>query len=160
MVHALESIHRLLAPAGRLIDIHPFAEAPSIEIHQGERITFSEPVPAYALADIKHAEKALADVIGRGLFSVERAGTFDFRTYAASVGELVAYLTEQGSLGGEGPEEETKVREREELAARVAHLMHTAGEGAEVVLHERVHIALLKPERPTSLAFRTGRDSS
>jgi hypothetical protein len=27
MVHALEEIHRLLKPSGRLIDIHPVAEA-------------------------------------------------------------------------------------------------------------------------------------
>lgn len=66
MVHALESIHRLLAPGGRLVDIHPFAEAPLIEIHQGGLITFSEPAPDYPLAEIEQAEKALAQVIGRG----------------------------------------------------------------------------------------------
>ena len=144
MVHALESIHRLLAPGGRLIDIHPFAEAPVVEIHQGGRITFSEPLPAYAVEDIEHSKRALAEVIGRGLFAVERADMFDFRTYAASVAELVAYLTEQGSLGDGGPEGEGAA-ETEELAAHVEQLMEAAGVGAEVVLHEKVHITLLRP---------------
>lgn len=159
MVHALESIHRLLAPAGRLIDIHPFAEERVIEIHQGGQITFSEPVPAYAIADIEHAEKALAQVIGRGLFAMERASSFDFRTYAPSVAELVAYLTEQGSLGDEGQEEGARVREMEALAAQVEQLMEAAGAGAEVVLHERGHMALLRPERPTSLVSTAGQNS-
>ena len=146
MVHALENIHRLLGPGGRLIDIHPFAEAPTIEIHQGERMTFSEPAPAYALEDIERAEKALANVIGRGLFIVERADMFDFRTYAASVAELVAYLTAQGSLANEEPEEGARAKKIEELAARVEQLMEAAGAEAEVVLREKVHVALLRPE--------------
>lgn len=140
MVHALESIHRLLAPGGRLVDIHPFTEAPLIEIHEGKRITFSEPAPDYPLADIEHAEKALADVAGRGLFTVERASTFDFRTYASSVAELMNFLAEQGNW----TEEEATARE-EAMAAHVEQLLAAAGEGAEVALHERAHLTLLRP---------------
>ncbi len=151
MVHALESIHQLLKPTGNLIDIHPFAEARLVEIHQGGRITFSEPAPPYAVDDIEHAERALAHVIGRGLFAVERARHFDFRTYASSVAELTAFLSEQGSLA-DGRPEERRAREMEELAVHVEELMRAAGEGAEVVLCERVQMALFRPERRVGLA--------
>ncbi|HSM55575.1 MAG TPA: hypothetical protein VK879_05400 [Candidatus Sulfomarinibacteraceae bacterium] len=145
MVHALKEIHRLLAPAGRLIDIHPFAEAPVIEIHQGGLLTFSEPVPEYAVEAIQHAEKALADVIGCGLFAVEGAHQFDFRTYASSVAELQAFLADQDSLTGDPRDEAAMAQNYEALAAHIEQLMQAAGEGADVVFHERVHMALLRP---------------
>lgn len=146
MVHALESIHQLLAPSGRLIDIHPFAEAPVIAIHLGGRITFSEPAPVNAVEDIQFAEKALAHVIGRGLFAVERAHQFDIRTYASSVAELMEFQADQESLSG-GPADEAATIQIEELAAHVEQLMQAAGDGAEVFLLERVHMALLRPEQ-------------
>ena len=144
MVHALEKIHQLLAPGGRLVDIHPLAQAPLIEIHARERITFSEPAPDYPLADIEHAEQALAHVVREGLFAIEREGAFDFRTYAPSVAELVEYLKEQGSLGDGRPDEADMVQ-REEMIAHVERLMRAAGEGAKVALHERARITVLRP---------------
>ena len=143
MVHALEIIHRLLTPAGRLIELHPFAEAAVIEIHQGGLITFSEPVPAYAVEDIQHAEKALAQAIGRGLFAVERERHFEFRTYASSVAELVAHLAEQKSLTDRS-QDEGVAAQYEEMAAEVEQLMQAAGEGAEVAFYERAHVAVLQ----------------
>ena len=145
MVHALESIHHLLTPAGRLIDIHPFAEAPMIEVHQGGRRTFSEPVPAYAVEDIQHAEQALAHTVENGFFAVERARAFQFRTYAFSVAELTGFLAEQGSFAGGPPGEDVAAQaaQYEEMAAHVEQLMQAAGEGTEVVLHERAHIIML-----------------
>ena len=37
MVHALETIHGLLKPDGRLIDIHPSGDPPPIIVRIGER---------------------------------------------------------------------------------------------------------------------------
>lgn len=150
MVHALKEIHRLLTPAGRLIDIHPFAAAPTIEIRQDGQITFSEPAPDYPVADVQQAEKALAHVVREGLFAVEDKRRFDFRTYAASVAELQAFLAEQDSLTNGGRDEATAAQNYEALVAHIEQLMQAAGAGAEVVLHERGHMALLRPEQPVS----------
>jgi len=142
MVHALENIHRLLKLNGRLIDIHPFAEAPLIEIHQGGKIVFAEPVPASAVEDIQHAENALAHVIQLGLFAVERASEFDFRIYASSVTELRDFLVEADAYDDSPPDEAIAAQEQE-LAARVEGLLRATGEGAEVAHYEQVHIARL-----------------
>ena len=144
MVHALERIHHRLAPTGRLINLHPFAEAAVIEIHQGGSITFSNPVPAYAVEDIQQAEKALAQAVGQGLFAVERERHFEFRTYASSVAELVGYLAEQ-EYRTDRPQDEGIAAQYEEMAAEVEQLMQAAGEGAEVVFYERAHIVLHAP---------------
>jgi hypothetical protein len=144
MVHALKEIHHLLKPGGRLIDIHPFAEASLIEIHQGQAIIFSEPVPTTSLDDIQQADNALAAVIQQGLFAVERASEFDFRIYAPSVSQLRDFLAEASAFEADSLDEQVAAQ-REELAAQVEALMGAAGEGAEVATYERAHIARLAP---------------
>src|SRR5919204_397683 len=47
MVHALEEIHRLLRPAGTLIEIHPAIGSPFVEVRSGGNVAFSEPDPGY-----------------------------------------------------------------------------------------------------------------
>ena len=75
MVHALEDIQRLLRPDGCLIDIHPVLEAPLIEVYQGVRVLFVEPYPGYDYEeDLRQAEDALAQIVQRRLFVVERSG--------------------------------------------------------------------------------------
>ncbi len=144
MVHALQQIQRLLKPCGRLIDIHPFVEAPLIEIHQGGEIASVGQVPAYAVDDIQHAEDALAHVIQHRLFAVERAHMFDFRIYASTVIELRDFLADAEAFADHPPDEEAAAREKE-LAVCVEGLMRASGEGAEVASHERVRIARLAP---------------
>lgn len=145
MVHALENIHRLLKQAGHLIDIRPFAEAPLIEIHQGGKIVFSEPLPAYDIEVIQHAERALTKVIQRGLFSVERVTEFTFRTYASSVAELRDFLVEQSAFKDEDEATGKWEKERAEFALRVEAAMRAFGEGAEVAFYERVRLSRLGP---------------
>ncbi len=144
MVHALENIHRLLKPDGSLIDLHPFAEAPLIEIHQGGKVAFTEPMPVYAVEDIHQAENALAHVIQHRWFAIERASEFDFRIYASTVIELRDFLAEAEAFADSPPDEEAAAQEKE-LAAYVEGLMRAAGAGAEVASHERVRIARLAP---------------
>jgi hypothetical protein len=144
MVHALESIHRLLKPDGRLIDIHPFAEAPLIEIHQEGKIAFVEPQPAAAVEDMQQADNALAHVIRHGLFGVERASEFEFRVYASTVSELRDFLAEAEAYDNTRLDE-AAAAQQEALAARVEGLMRVAGAGAEVAYFERARIARLAP---------------
>jgi hypothetical protein len=96
MVHALERVHRLLKPAGELIDIHPATEPAAIEIRLGRRVfpagwlQETDDYVEYELAD-----QALAAVVNSRLFSLERSGAFDFVWHADNLADLRAYLAEE-----------------------------------------------------------------
>ena len=88
MVHALEEIHRLLKPAGTLIDIHPMAESSPIEIHQGGKIDVAGQLSVRQWCiDFQQADNALSEIAQRGLFAVERDAVFDSLTHYASAAE-------------------------------------------------------------------------
>ncbi len=84
MVHALEQVHRLLKPAGALIDIHPMPQRPHVEAYHEGRAVFSEPLLVSYLEGVTQAERALAQVVEEGLFRAGRKTVIDFRHYAAS----------------------------------------------------------------------------
>jgi len=90
MVHALEEIHRLLKPAGTLIEIHPSVDAPPfVEVRSDGQLSFSEANPVFDYEDdLRHADAAMATVLDRGAFVLDDRRTFELRTYAASVKEL------------------------------------------------------------------------
>jgi len=148
MVHALEEIHRLLKPGGRLIDIHPVLEVPLIKVFQGGRVLFAEPDPGYDnyKEDVRQAEDALAQIVRRRLFVIERSGEFDFLTYGSSVAELRDFMAKAGACD-DSPQDEAVVAREAELYARVEEIMKAAGERAEVADHERGRIARLRPMR-------------
>ena len=148
MVHALEQIHRLLTPGGALIDIHPVPQAWLAEVHQGGRVLFSEPWRDhdYCDEDVVHAQDALAQVIQRRVFAVERRAEFDFLTYGSSVAELRDFLLKESAYK-EGPEDEAEEAAKAELYSRVEGSWHGAGDGAEVARRERARIARLRPLR-------------
>lgn len=146
MVHALEAIHRLLRPDGCLIDIHPDSDDAAIEVHQGKVVTFVAPVPAFSGDAIRDAENALAQVVERRLFRLERAASFDFLTYASSVSELYAYYEEANAFD-DSPADEALIEWMSQLAPTVEEALRAAGDGAEVAYHERAHIARLVPLR-------------
>jgi hypothetical protein len=144
MVHALEAIHRLLKPGGCLINIHPLPQAPLAKIVQSGKITFTGPVPAPNEDDARQAEAALAQVVQRRLFVVERSGVFDFLVYASSVAELHNFLEEANAFQ-DSPPDEAAAAAQAELAARLEEALQAAGEGAEVAYHERARITRLMP---------------
>ena len=148
MVHALEEIHRVLRPGGRLIDIHPALEVPLIKVLQGGRVLFAEPDPDFDTyrEDVRQAEAALALVIQRGLFVIERSAEFDSSKYASSVAELLESNAKTGAYDDRPSDEAVEAREAE-LYARAGQVMQAAGEGAQIAIHERGHIARLKPFR-------------
>ena len=77
MVHALEEVHRLLKPDGKLIDIHPIAEHSSIEIHRNGKIDLAGQLEVSQwCVDFAEADKALDETIQRGIFAIEQKGTF------------------------------------------------------------------------------------
>ena len=146
MVHALEEIHRLLKPDGCLIDIHPVLEVALIEVYQGSRILFVESNPDYGRTaeESRQAEDALAQVVQRGLFVVERSGEFDLITYASSIAALRAHWAKVGAYD-DSPADDALEAQRTALFARVDEIMQAAGNGAEVANHERARITRLKP---------------
>jgi len=146
MVHALEEIHRLLKPAGALIDIHPMSESSTIEIHQNGKIDLAGYLSVRQWCiDFQQADNALTEVAQRGLFVVEHKAVFDSLTYYTSVEEMRTSLKESidkfardSQLAGEA------VLHAEALAVRAEERMRTAGNGAELVIRERTHISRLK----------------
>jgi len=147
MVHALEAIRRLLRPGGRLIDIHPAPTAWVVEVHQERRLLFAAPSrdDGDYDADVLQAEDALAQIVRRGLFVIERSGKYDIRVYASSVAELRKYMTEASAFDEE-PEDEASAARKTELYARLEAIMQAAGGGTEVAYHERGRIACLRPD--------------
>ena len=147
MVHALEEIHRLLKPNGFLIDIHPVAEHSSVEIHQNGKIDLvgQLEVSQWSL-DFREADKALDEIVQRGVFSVEQKGTFDTLTYYDSAAEMNTALKEsilKYVREGEPVDEEVTLVKM--LAAQAEELLKNANGEAKLVLREPDHISRLKP---------------
>ena len=147
MVHALEEIHRLLKPAGVLIDIHPVSESSAIEIHQGGKIDLVGYLSVRQWCiDFQQADKALSEVVQRNLFVVEHERVFDSLTYYASAAEMRASLKESiDRFARDAQSAGEDVLHVEALAARADELMRAAGSGAELIVRERTHISRLKP---------------
>jgi hypothetical protein len=147
MVHALEEIHRLLKPAGVLIDIHPVAESLTVEIDQGGR---ADPVGELSVRqwcmDFQQADEALTEVVRRSLFAVEDEGEFDSPTYYASAEEMRGALRESiDRFARDASSADEAVPHAEAVAARAEELMRSAVGGAELIVHERTHIRRLRP---------------
>lgn len=147
MVHALEVIHRLLKPSGFLIDIHPVAEHSSVEIHQNRKINLAGYLKVHQwCADFKQADEALAEIVQRGMFTVEQKSMYDTLTYYDSAAEMGASFKEsilKYTRVDEPVEEE--VQQVEALVSRVDELMSAVADGAELLLREKDHISRLKP---------------
>lgn len=147
MVHALEEIHRLLKPNGFLIDIHPVAEHSSIEIHRNGKIDLAGHLKVHQWCiDFQEADKALTEILQRGVFTVEQKGMFDTLTYYDSAEEIGADLKESiQKYVRKGEPIDEEVLHVETLALQSEEALRAAGGGAELVLREKDHISRLKP---------------
>ena len=146
MVHALEEIRRLLKFNGVLVNILPVPEGYLIEVHHDGRILFAERKRETFSEDVLQAEAAIQQVLDRGLFVIDQKDQFDFLTYGSSVSEIRAYWEEQNAYEDEPKAEDILARE-EYLYTQAAEILDGLGEGAEVVIRERIHIARLRPEK-------------
>jgi SAM-dependent methyltransferase len=145
MVHALEEIHRLLKPAGVLIEIHPAVEArPFVEVWSDGRRAFREDDPVFDYEDdLRQAEAAVATVLDRGVFVLDDRRRFELRTHAASVKELRDHWALVGAYDPEEPEEGL-LRRRDEMYAR-AHEALQRTPGSEIVYVEPATMSRLTP---------------
>ena len=144
MVHALEETRRLLKLDGVMVNILPVPEGYFIEVHHDGRILFAERKRETLSEDVLQAEAAIKRVLDRGRFVVDQKGEFDFLTYGSSVSEFRAYWEEQNAHEEEPKAKDILARE-EYLYAQVEEILDELGDGAEVVIRERVRIARLSP---------------
>ncbi len=144
MVHALDEVHRLTRPAGTLIEVHPAVEFPFVEVRSNEELLFSEHDPGYDYEDdLRDAEAAIATVVGRGVFVLEKSRRFELRTYATSVEELRHYWDVYGAYDRE-EKEEALARRQDEMYAR-AHEVLERSPGAGLVYVEPATMSRLTP---------------
>lgn len=144
MVHALEETRRMLKLNGVMVNILPVPEGYFIEVHHDGRILFAERKRETFSEDVLQAEAAIKQVLDRGLFVIDQKDEFDFRTYGSSVSEVRAYWEEQNAYEEEPKAKDILARE-EYLYVQVEEILDELGEGAEVVIRERVRIARLNP---------------
>jgi SAM-dependent methyltransferase len=144
MVHALEEIHRLLRPAGTLIEIHPALEVPFLEVSSNGELFFSEDDPGFDYEDdLRHAEAAVSAVVGSGAFAIDDRLRFELRTHASSVTELRDHWVVSGAYDPE-EKEETLARQQDEMYAR-AHQVFERSPGAELIYVEPATMSRLRP---------------
>ena len=143
MVHALEQIGHMLKPEGGLIDIHPFQEGHFIEAYRDGELLFSERVRENDSEYVQHAEKALSQVVDRGIFTIEESVEFEFMTYSTSVVDLGEYWHSLDVF--DDPQDEAITAQENDLFAQVDAILRTSGEGSKAAIKERVRMTLLKP---------------
>lgn len=95
MVHALLECWRALTPGGYLIDLRPYSANPAIELvrESGETIVPGHINDESGIPLDLVADKAIAEVLRRGLFSLERETAFKFNYYWPALEGMVEYVT-------------------------------------------------------------------
>jgi hypothetical protein len=144
MVHALQEVHRLLTPAGCLIDIHPAKSPTLIEVHRRGEILLSVPVPDQSFEDIEHADAAISQVVSTGLFTVDQAMAFELRTYAPSRTELRDYIAQESAYD-ECPSSEMLALEDPAIATQVEAFVRAHPGETQVARLNPARISRLRP---------------
>lgn len=136
MVHALEKIHWLLKPDGRLIDIHPSGQPPPIMVRVGaERFLAGWLKEEDDYIEYAQADGALGQVVRQGLFVLERRETFAFTTCADTLSDLRHYLAKTWQ----------KAIIEDNVARRIDELMSNIERDKEIIVREVIKIARLRP---------------
>ena len=135
-MHALEKIHDLLKADGILINIQPSGKDKSLEIHANDKVEQAGligHVLDYALH--KKALAALDQVVEDGLFVFERIDSFPFLYHAETVDIMQEWISENwlNSILDE------------DVIRRAVELENTAVKPSQVVVHQDMHISILRP---------------
>ncbi len=98
MVHALETIHGLLKPGGRLIDIHPRGlPTPLYALDKTNKVLLGHIQEADDFIEYRQANEALQNVLSRNMYGLMDEEVFAYSTYASSLEELREHLKETWS---------------------------------------------------------------
>ena len=132
MVHALEILHRLLAPGGLLIDIHPTSEPPPILVRTGEGEFFTGWLQETDnFIEYQQAGQALQQAVQQEWFEIAETDEFPFSTQATALDELVAFLAVEWKDAVITPE----------VAAAIESLFHKHPGKKEIIITEKISIA-------------------
>jgi len=135
MVHALELVHEMLKPGGRLVDLHPLPWAPSIELRspqKGVQIGYLQEHDDFV--EYAQAELAIVQEILGGWFRLLLQDSFDFHFQFSTLAEMYQYMEEDWNDAFLPPD----------VASKAEELMSRAPPGAELVIVERIRICLME----------------
>jgi len=130
MVDALRRAHRIAAPSGVVVDLHPSSSPAVVE------------VGAFVIGDVdspqgprRHAaaDAAIAAAVDAGWFAVTRVVEFSFYTHADTIEELRDFVAEHWHDAR--IDDATVIRTRERMR----------GAGARPRTRERVILTILRP---------------
>ncbi|MCP5097503.1 MAG: hypothetical protein GY943_18310 [Chloroflexi bacterium] len=136
MVHALQQIHSLLAPGGRLIDMHPTGEPPPITVRIGDEhhlvgwMREAIDYDPYALAD-----EALKTAVSNHLYRQQIQDTFAYTIFFDTLSDLRKYLADEWS--------DAYIEDL--VAMQIESLMHSTIPDQEIIVKEVVKIAQFHP---------------
>jgi hypothetical protein len=137
MVHALGSVHKALRPGGVLVDIRPLpGDRPGLEVH-AVRDRLATPCGFIDETDdgieYRLAAAAAEFAVASGRFDLEDRWQIEFRRYAPSLDDLLAYFTDQWTDAVIAADTQQHIRET----------MAAAPEGSELVTREQVLVSRL-----------------
>ncbi len=97
-MHALETIHGLLKPNGRLIDIHPRGlPTPLYALQAAESGLLGYIQETDDFIEYRQADEAIQNVLSRNMYGLMDEEVFAYSTYASSLEELSEHLKETWS---------------------------------------------------------------
>lgn len=135
MVHALEAVHRLLAPGGLLIDLHPSGQPPPVVVRAGtaEHLAgWVEEEDDYREYEL--ATAALDTAVARGLFRFVRRSAFTFATYTDTIDDLLCFFEYDWHDASVSPQ----------TLGNIENWQRTAVD-SEIIVREIVSISALTP---------------
>jgi hypothetical protein len=136
MVHALEKVHSLLMPGGRLIDIHPSGQPPPLHVRLGAEVLCAgwlRETDDYV--EYEQADDALRAVVARGLFAWEARRTFTFTIYADNLAALHDFLAQEW---------QDAILD-DQVSRRAADWLQVAAPDKALFVREIINIARLRP---------------
>ena len=135
MVHALHTIRELMKPRGILIDIHPGASKPEIQVRTRDGAAFAGSLEeSDDFVEYGQAQAALDQVVSEGVYALEHQGQFAFALHAGSLDSLQSFLAENWKDAILTPG----------VIRKITALLAGPPAGREIVVTEQVRIARLR----------------
>ena len=85
-MHALRHVHRLLAPGGTLVDMHPVTEE---QVESGDGIVGVILEPDWIGVDLPNSESALSETVREGLYALETETEYDVLEHFDDADDLI-----------------------------------------------------------------------